>query len=411
MNSAPSTERREARPLGPGFSVEVRAAGTGWILWAVYLASSWTWCIGMFLPVLLIRDYGLLGWIVFAVPNVIGAGAMGWALQSRTTSRHIVLAHAGACRWFSIVTFAFHIAFVGCILAPHMTPAIGTYLMLIAAFAAIYLLGKRHSTVDLVSSIVVYALSCTMFIVYLSMARSNQTLVTEIRFGDPRKAAMLAPVCIFGFLLCPYLDITFHAARQALAASGARKAFSVGFGVFFLLMIIFSAIYAQPLAEGLRFGEMMPPLAVLAVGLHMIGQIAFTTAAHTRYQSAVRLRFIALSFLTAFVVIFFAYNVYGFTKLAGDELVYRIFMGFYGLVFPAYVWLCMIPGRGRLKPTRWQLAVFGSAVLVALPMFWMGFILQRLTWLLPGVGVVLLAGLLIPRHRSDLASRAVSAQS
>ena len=45
-------------------------------------------------------------------------------------------------------------------------------------------------------------------------------------------------------------------------------------------------------------------------------------------------------------MIFIGYNIYGFTKLASDELVYRMFMGFYGLIFPAYVWLCLIPGRG-----------------------------------------------------------------
>jgi len=71
-------------------------------------------------------------------------------------------------------------------------------------------------------------------------------------------------------------------------------------------------------------------------------------------------------------------------------------MGFYGLVFPAYVWLCMIPGRGRLEPTRWQLLVFALAVLIALPMFWMGFIQRQLIWLLPGVAIVLLARVMIP---------------
>ena len=54
--------------------------------WAAYLACSWTWCIGMFLPVLLVRDYGVWGWIVFAVPNVLGAAAMGWVLRSAEVS-------------------------------------------------------------------------------------------------------------------------------------------------------------------------------------------------------------------------------------------------------------------------------------------------------------------------------------
>jgi len=128
------------------------------------------------------------------------------------------------------------------------------------------------------------------------MAKSDRTLISEFRLGDPRRAALLAPVCMFGFLLCPYLDITFHATRQALPAAAARKAFSLGFGVFFLLMIIFSAIYAQPLAGALMGGVALPAIAVLAIGLHMIGQIAFTMAVHARFQSAEKPRFFALSF-------------------------------------------------------------------------------------------------------------------
>jgi len=177
------------------------------------------------------------------------------------------------------------------------------------------------------------------------------------------------------------------------------------------LMIVFTLLYASPLADALHGDRDLPGIAVLAIGLHMIGQIAFTTAIHMRQQRD-RLRFIATSFLVAFAVIFIAYNTYHLIrKLAADEMVYRMFMGFYGLVFPAYVWLCMIPGRGRVAPTRRQLIVFTVAVLVALPMFWMGFIARQVVWLLPGVSVVLLARLFVPRYRSDLASRAVSAQS
>src|ERR1051325_4731620 len=60
-----------------------------WFGWAIYLGMSWTWCIGMFLPVLLVRDYGVWASVVFAVPNVLGAAAMGWVL-SRDDSYKIV---------------------------------------------------------------------------------------------------------------------------------------------------------------------------------------------------------------------------------------------------------------------------------------------------------------------------------
>src|SRR6266404_3216610 len=83
------TETEMTPPVATGDSPAAQAEPTSptrystlnWLGWAVFLAVSWTWCIGMFLPVLLVRDYGLWGWIVFAVPNMIGAAAMGWVMH------------------------------------------------------------------------------------------------------------------------------------------------------------------------------------------------------------------------------------------------------------------------------------------------------------------------------------------
>jgi hypothetical protein len=73
------THTDEARLLAPGFSIVPPVAPFGSTLgWANYLGMSWTWCIGMFLPVLLVRDYGIGAWWIFAIPNVVGAAAMGW---------------------------------------------------------------------------------------------------------------------------------------------------------------------------------------------------------------------------------------------------------------------------------------------------------------------------------------------
>ena len=65
----------------------------------------------MFLPVLLVRDYGLWGWMVFAIPNVIGAAAMGWTVRDGEHSRRMVASHAAAMACFSIVTIAFQLYF------------------------------------------------------------------------------------------------------------------------------------------------------------------------------------------------------------------------------------------------------------------------------------------------------------
>src|SRR5689334_7134755 len=87
------------------------ASPWGWFGSAFHLASSWTWCIGMFLPVLLVRDYGIWGFVVFAVPNILGAAAFGWLLRD-DISVALVARHAIAMRWFSAVTIAYHAFFV-----------------------------------------------------------------------------------------------------------------------------------------------------------------------------------------------------------------------------------------------------------------------------------------------------------
>src|SRR5215813_659097 len=93
--------------------------------WAVYLACSWTWCIGMFLPVLLVRDYGVAGWIAFAVPNVVGAAAMGWTLRDSAASRRVAQEHRTAARWFSLVTIAFQIFFAAWLVRRVLNPLWG----------------------------------------------------------------------------------------------------------------------------------------------------------------------------------------------------------------------------------------------------------------------------------------------
>src|SRR4029079_12427203 len=90
-----------------------RAAWLGVLGWAAYLACSWTWCIGMFLPVLLVRDYGIWGVVVFAVPHVVGAGAIGRVLRSRASAARVLASHKKACVAFSIVTVLFQAFFYG----------------------------------------------------------------------------------------------------------------------------------------------------------------------------------------------------------------------------------------------------------------------------------------------------------
>jgi hypothetical protein len=185
------------------------------IAWALFLGSSWTWCIGMFLPVIFIRHLGIWGWIVFAVPNVIGAAAMGWVLSEPGKSERIVHDHAAACSAFSAVTIAFHVFF----LLWFVPRLIGLPLTAAAlALASIYLLltAWRQSW-DLPTAAIVWIFSVACALLFLS--RSGGTHIRMTGSESSFNSIWLAPVCIFGFLLNPYLDLTFHRARQALSPS------------------------------------------------------------------------------------------------------------------------------------------------------------------------------------------------
>ena len=71
-----------------------------------------------------------------------------------------------------------------------------------------------------------------------------------------------------------------------------------------------------------------------------------------------------------------------FSAMLTGEAIYRLFMAFYGLVFPAYVWVCMVPlGRGALGLRPRAVLAWGGGVVLAVPMFWMGFIEGRMWWL------------------------------
>lgn len=373
--------------------------------WAAFLGASWTWCIGMFLPVLLVRDYGLWAFVVFAVPNVIGAAAMAWVLRDAEASLRTMTKHLPAIVAFSLVTLAFHLFFLFCI----VMPLVGSWFILPIAVLAIlifFLIAHQAPGGWLIAAAVALAASVAIFV----LLGGRGALAAPAQQGQLSSVALLwlLPVSIFGFALCPYLDITFHRARQATSPADGRLAFGVGFGVFFLAMIVLTLLYAPlVIMRGAALGDVTAvpaaSMAVWLVAVHMAVQAGFTIAAHVHYAGR-RLGAIGLEAGTVFLLVsvmlligamIVAARVTDYRGLTGAELGYRCFMAFYGLVFPAYVWICMVPTRTSEFAPRRALATFIFATLIAAPMFWMGFIERRMVWLLPGVGVVLLAGLVV----------------
>jgi hypothetical protein len=360
--------------------------------WAAYLACSWTWCIGLFLPVLLVRELGTLGFVIFAVPNVVGAAMVGTILPSADASAQLVRRHRPALVAFSVVTVAFHLFFAAWML-PRLIGPMAPWIVgaLVAVFTGIAL--RRRDRSDWIAAVVVLAVTAGIAL----FAVRNRLDFSWTPPPDPIAVAALAPVCAFGFLLCPYLDLTFHRARRRTSPAAGRVAFGVGFGVLFLAVILFSYGYARPLAaavDGAAPRGLARALA-LPLGLYMAMQIAYTVALHIalaipeakalggRYSTL-----IALVVAGGAAALGFVCNrgslLYG---LDAGEVVYRCFMGFFGLLFPAYVWLCML----RRSPSRRALRTCALAVVAALPLFFVGFVAGRMVLLVPGVAIVLLA--------------------
>ena len=386
------------------------------LLRATFLASSWTWVIGMFLPVLLVREYGVWASAIFAVPNCVGAAAMGWTVRTPQQSHALVAAHASACRAFSLVTIAFHAFFVFWLLVPWMRLT-G---LLPGAFLAIFaFLTMRTSGVGLAALLTyIYSLICAA----LFLGEAGPSIVHT----EPQPAATLAislialaPVCLFGFALNPYLDLTFHAARQASASDrGARVAFGVGFCGLFLAMILFTVAYSGVLWRDVMDSATQgrPPLSdspVWFVAGHILFQAAFTTGIHiasvsggggggggggTRGRAARHWLGIVAAVAVGVAAAWWARrSVYAYRgEMLAGELVYRLFMSFYGLWFPAYAWLCMLPTwRNPLRPSRRSLAAFVAAVVLAAPFYWIAFIGGRMVWALVGILIVLLSRFVI----------------
>jgi hypothetical protein len=377
----------------------------------------------MYLPVLLVRDYGPWAWVAFAVPNVVGAAAMGWVLWRPGVSERIAGSHAAAGACFSVVTILFHVLFVWWVIW-RLAGWIGVALT-VASAAVFWLIGRRRGSRMLWIGCAVLAVSLAAFAIAVF---KGELLPNQPPRWSEMNVLWLLPVCIFGFALNPYLDLTFHRARQAATTPYVGiAAFTLGFGLLFLLMIVFTLWYAPFMTPESLYAPPDPsahqripvPAAVLwAVAVHMCFQTGFTVAVHTaelqrrwRLDRAATRRgtiigllagaspLVAAGVLLAFRI---GHTFVQRTPVDPREVGYALFISFYGLVFPAYVWICMIPSPdGHSGPSRQKLRLLAITVAVAAPMFWLGFVERHMAWLVPGVAVLVLARLLLPRRATQ----------
>jgi hypothetical protein len=380
-------------PRPPG----VQPALAIWLGWAIFLGVSWTWCIGMFLPVILVHDYGAWAWIVFAIPNVVGAAAMGWTINA-DQSRRMVESHRIAMTAFSIVTIAFQIFFAVWIFGGPSSQAggCGWYLFGILLIALAALFRKRSRL--LASAIYLASIACAIGMMHHGEAKiSGNGVVADLTKLPAADIGWLTPVCLFGFLFCPYLDTTFHRARQRLGGSSAKLAFGIGFGVIFFSAIVLSLLYARPVHAAI-YSENSSNLILRWIKLYWMIQLGFTIGVHLLGDDAQHKPRVAggrIFIAMAGLALGLGAWAVGIGLKFPDEIVYRYFLSFYGLLFPAYVWLCIVPGRGVLAPTRRAVSVFAAVVLITSPMYWLAFINYQLFWGVLAVAVLLLSRLLI----------------
>lgn len=383
--------------------------------WGAFLANSWAWCIGLWLPVILARDYGPVSFLVFAFPNCLGAAAMGIVLRRPGDAGRLAECHRGAAGAFSFVTCAFQAFFIAWMLIPSNGES-AAIAMAFVGVTVIVGLAARHEARLLRVSGLVFAASLGLLAWWLAddpwSAAPPQAVVDAV--PDTRGLLFLTPVIVFGFLFSPYLDLTFLHARRECPGQAGSAAFVIGFTSFFFILILGAFMYASPTLAAAAFaGEPVSPRHLRwTLGVLIATQLGFTVAAHLgacraiapdttadRPGSGWLARALPLALIAGGAAYLWSTRLSP-GALSGPEVAYRAFMGFYGLVFPAYVYLCVIPRNGPVAaPTRRHMVVFALAVAAAAPFYYAGFILGAEVYLLPGVAVVLLARFLVPLRR------------
>ncbi|MEM1097542.1 MAG: hypothetical protein AAGH92_02015 [Planctomycetota bacterium] len=407
---------QEPPPFAEQVDLDEPVRGPGWaVLWGCFLGCSWTWVIGMVFPVLLLRDYGLWGWVAFAVPNVLGAAAMGFVLATPDVARNIWSKHRTMVRWFSDVTLAYHVF----VLMWLGTKLFGPAALVAAALPLMMMVPTRRRAWGAwlpaaAAGVALLSWGCFSYAIRLPEAG---TMVDDL-FGfatptpspnAPQLAAPLLsttelliflPASITGFLCCPYLDGTFLRARAATSRGTGRFAFAFGFGVVFFSKIVFSLVYAAWLMPAFNGDPVHWSNAwAIVIGIHMLVQAGFTMTLHLREREFLnpdgrQLGPLTLLLIIAFVLVLLERQHEGVLGVAWSEVGYRSFLLMYGLTFPAYVWLVMLRPRKHESISKAAWLRFAGACVVAVPMGWVGFVTGPAWWLLGALAVVTLAKLI-----------------
>jgi hypothetical protein len=139
-----------------------------------------------------------------------------WVLRRPGSSELILAEHRAACVAFSIVTLTFHAFFL-----IWLVGAVIPLSFCLTAVALVLVLTQfrpKDRSIDLILSWVVLGVS----LVILAKGLTNFHIADHHHPEQTDDLIYLTPICFFGFLLCPYLDVTFLEARAANTPGGRR---------------------------------------------------------------------------------------------------------------------------------------------------------------------------------------------
>lgn len=372
---------------------------------ALFLACSWTWCIGMWFPVYMVKDWGWPGWAAFLAPNAIGAALVGF-IHTASSSPRFVAANLPAMRAFSVVTILFHVSWLTWLLPCLISRSVvgqgwvGGAIAVLALLVAARMSAKKNWTAR---AIIVYLLSVAAAV---ASWRLSSTLRVPPETGEQTLNSLhfALPMLILGFGLCPHLDLTFHRVRQETQGASGAAAFALAFGLFFPLLMLFTLLYA---------GGIRDRTWTIYLLIHLVPQAVFTIAAHLRELRPDGLGEWGVAWpkrrtqLVAGMVLMFTSAALPWMpqykpSVLATRLAYELFMSFYALLFPAYIWIVAID-RGQSRPASIRAWIIAS--ILAAPCMWVGYIERRYIWLLPAVGIVLVTPVVVKALLSRARSR------
>ena len=290
---------------------------------------------------------------MFVIPNIIGCAAFGYVIKTPEKSKALVEKYGTAMALFSIATVAFHVFFISMILHMHGLESYAwpIFIGIFIVYAIAMLLSKNGW--------MIFGSAC--WLISLGIGLTFLPFDVQVEATKPwQDVYWLLPITTFGFLLCPYLDPTFH---RAIQESPSKHSFGI-FGIAFALMIAVTCLYQNVIFELL-------PIALL---IHLLIQSAFTMSAHLEEGSKVWGKlpdkaFVLLCTIAIFTALVIASkNANQIEELTND---YLQFFVFYGLIFPGIVSAFMLTG----KSFTWiRLALFILVALISLPLLKRAFI-------------------------------------